>query len=82
MFAIKCANTAAAFFFAVDVDVAVELAFEVAVELAFEVAVAVAFDVPSAWGRCQMWPRELWGNMFERSELVFPPDWHVTHLGT
>ncbi|SFA86460.1 hypothetical protein SAMN04515620_105184, partial [Collimonas sp. OK607] len=26
--------------------------------------------------------RELWEDMFERSELVFPPDWYVPHFGT
>ena len=26
--------------------------------------------------------RELWENMFERSELVFPPDWRLKPVGT
>ena len=49
---------------------------------------AVAFDVAVDVFRIETLPngaavsRELWGNMFERSEFVSPPDWQPAHLGT
>jgi len=50
------------------------VAFDVAVEVAFDVAVAVAFEfrigtLPNETAVS----RELWEDMFERSEFVFPP---------
>jgi len=48
--------------------------FEVAVEVVFDVAVGVAFEfrigtLPNETAVS----RELWEDMFERSEFVFPP---------
>jgi hypothetical protein len=55
---------------------AVAVDFEVGVEVAFDVAVAVAVVFEFRMGTLPnetAVSRELWEDMFERSEFVFPP---------